>query len=157
MICVKVPLGPGSPLSPLSVSAGRRTVVINHTQMSTRLTCELSLRSLSLPLTASERSSALTRFWTVLCRAAPSCLGPLPASPPGPAAPRLMVLSERVRVDPEELLSKYKESSGSTMLVAPEEADKRLDLAEAVPVMASKASTRFLRRFTSSAVDHERR
>lgn len=83
----------------------------------------------------------------VLCRAALSCADPCPA--PGPAAPRVIPLSECVRVDPEELLSMYDESSGSMMLM-PEAADRWLDLAEAVPVMASRASTRFLRRFTSS-------
>lgn len=52
-------------------------------------------------------------------------------------------------MDPEELLSMYDASSGSMMLM-PEEADSRLDLADAVPVMASRASTRFFSRFISS-------
>lgn len=104
-----------------------------------------------IPLTASERSSARTSCWTALCRAAPSCPGPFHEPPPGLAAPRLIPLSERVRVDPAELRSMYDESSGSMMLT-PEEADKRLDLADAVPVMDSRASTRFLRRLTSSPV-----
>lgn len=41
----------------------------------------------------------------------------------------------------------YDDSSGSTTF-RPGEEDRRL--AEAVPVMASRASTRFLRRFTSA-------
>lgn len=104
-----------------------------------------------LPLVVSERSSALTSCWTALCRAAPSCPGPLQELPRGFPAPRLIPLSERVRVDPAELLSMYDESSGSMMLT-PEEAHRRLVLSDVVPLMDSRASTRLLTRFTSSPV-----
>lgn len=146
-----MPLGPGSPLSPFSeyasVSKNRKKLgwIIFHTHQVV-LQHELLL---FLPLTALDWSSALTSCWTALCRAMLSWPCPFPVPPPGPAAPRLIPLSERIRVDPEELLSMYDESSGSITLM-PEEADRRLDLADAVPVMASRASTRFLRRFTSS-------
>lgn len=155
MICVNMPLGPGSPRSPFSeyasVSESRKRVWNSHIQISTlSLTwLDSSVCYISVPLTASERSSDLTRCWMVLCRAAGSCPGPLPATP------RLIPLSEWVRVDPAELLSMYDESSGSMMLM-PEEADRRLVLAEAVPVMVSRASTRFLRRFSSSPVRPDR-
>lgn len=148
-----MPFAPGCPLSPfneyasVSKSGEKHRVVYSNQLVIADSWVDLSLCSISVPLTASDRSSVLTSCWMVLCRAALSCADPCPA--PGPAAPRVIPLSECVRVDPEELLSMYDESSGSMMLM-PEAADKWLVLAEVVPVMASRASTRFLRRFTSS-------
>lgn len=52
-------------------------------------------------------------------------------------------------MDPAELLWICDDESSGSMMLMPDEADKRL-VADAVPVMASRASTRFLRRFTSS-------
>lgn len=53
-------------------------------------------------------------------------------------------------MDPAELLPMYDDSNGSMMTLG--EDDRRLDLADAVPVMDSRASMRFLRCFTSSPV-----
>lgn len=74
--------------------------------------------------------------------------------PPWPADSRLIPLSDRARVFPAELLSMYDDSSGSIMF-RPGEEERRLDLAEAAPVMDSRALTRFLRRFTSAPVSDE--
>lgn len=74
--------------------------------------------------------------------------------PPWPADPRLIPLSERARVFPAELLSLCDDSSGS-MMFRPGEEERRLDLAEAVPVTDSRALTLFLRRFTSAPVSNE--
>lgn len=66
-----------------------------------------------------------------------------------------MPLLEWVKVDPAELLPMYDDSDGSMTLMLGE-ADRRLDLADAVPVMDSRASMRFLRCFTSSPVRNDR-
>lgn len=58
-------------------------------------------------------------------------------------------------MEPEGPLAMREASSGSMMLTA-EEADSRLDLADAVPVTASRASRRLACRFTSSPVRPER-
>lgn len=108
-----------------------------------------------LPFTASEWSSAMSSCLTALCRAPLSWRGWFHGDPPPwPADPRLIPLSERARVFPAELLSMYDDSSGS-MMFRPGEEDRRLDRAEVVPVMVSRASTRFLRRFTSAPAGGE--
>lgn len=127
---------------------------ISHIQ--TTVICNiLFLPDYVLPFTASEWSSAMSSCLTALCRAALSWRGWFHGDPPPwPADPRLIPLSERARVFPAELLSMYIDSSGSTMF-RPGEEDRRLDLAEVVPVKVSRASTRFLRRFTSAPADGE--
>lgn len=128
---------------------------ISHNQTTRVIWNILFLPDYVLPFTASEWSSAMSSCLTALCRAALSWRGWFHGDPPPwPADPRLIPLSERARVFPAELLSMYDDSSGSRMF-RPGEEDRRLVLAEVVPVMVSRASTRFLRRFTSAPAGGE--
>lgn len=127
---------------------------LNIYPQNTRLVHSVSSGSGSVPRTVSDCSSVLTICWTALCRATGSWPGPLADPGPAPAAtPRLIPLSERSSVveEGEEVLSMYADSRGSMMLMAEEE-ERRLEWAEEELEACSKASTRALRRLTSSAV-----
>lgn len=127
---------------------------LNIYPQNTRLVHSVSSGSGSVPRTVSDCSSVLTICWTALCRATGSWPGPLADPGPAPAAtPRLIPLSERSSVveEGEEVLSMYADSKGSMMLMAEEE-ERRLEWAEEELEACSKASTRALRRLTSSAV-----
>lgn len=127
---------------------------LNIYPQNTRLVHSVSSGSGSVPRTVSDCSSVLTICCTALCRATGSWPGPLADPGPAPAAtPRLIPLSERSSVveEGEEVLSMYADSKGSMMLMAEEE-ERRLEWAEEELEACSKASTRALRRLTSSAV-----
>lgn len=127
---------------------------LNIYPQNTRLVHSVSSGSGSVPRTVSDCSSVLTICCTALCRATGSWPGPLADPGPAPAAtPRLIPLSERSSVveEGEEVLSMYADSRGSMMLMAEEE-ERRLEWAEEELEACSKASTRALRRLTSSAV-----